>query len=113
MAAPCKRKRDEVAAFVFSSGAPPFAKKDEYVAGSVTFAIVGVALDRGGSFTGGDRWKVTVTRDDTGSTEIVTLPTNEKRDAELRKAEQHIAATGPIGGVRLVKRGNAYYFRSA
>ncbi|MGB6950837.1 MAG: hypothetical protein WBE15_02700 [Candidatus Cybelea sp.] len=68
-------------------------------------------VDPGGGYTGENRWKVTVIRDDNGESEIITLPTNGKRDAQLKAARDHIAASGPISGVKLVKRGNAYYFR--
>ena len=80
---------------------------------SVAFAIISVDVDPGGGFTGENRWKVTVVRDDNGESEIITLPTNEKRDAQLKAAKEHITASGPISGVKLVKRGNAYYFRGA
>jgi hypothetical protein len=115
MATTRKRKRTSQghAAFSFSSGAARYAKKEELAAANVGFAIIGVEVDPGGGFTGGDRWKVTVVRDDNGESEIITLPTNEKRDAQLKAARDHIAASGPISGIRLVKRGNAYYFRGA
>jgi hypothetical protein len=100
------------ATFSFSSAAR-YAKKEELAAANVAFAIVSVEVDPGGGFTGEDRWKVTVVRDDNGESEIITLPTNEKRDAQLKAARDHIAASGPISGIRLVKRGNAYYFRGA
>ena len=115
MAATRKRKSttQDHAAFSFSSGAARYAKKDDLAAANVAFAIIGVEVDPGGGYTGENRWKVTVIRDDNGESEIITLPTNGKRDAQLKAARDHIAASGPISGVKLVKRGSAYYFRSA
>jgi len=107
-----KKMTQETAAFSFSSGLAPYANKEGYVTGNVTFAIVTVEFDPGGGYTGEDRWKVSVMRDDTGEIEIVTLPANTKRDAQLQEAKKHIAAHGVIANVRLVKRGNAYYFRT-
>ena len=108
-----KKPTQESAPFSFSSDMARYAKKDELVAANVTFSIAAVEFDRGGSFTGGDRWKATIARDDNGATEIVTLDANEKRDTQLQAAKDHIAANGPIEGVRLVKHGNTYYFRPA
>ena len=114
MATARKRKRtQETAEFSFSSGIARFADKNDFAASGVRFAIVSVELDPHGGYTGDARWKVTVTRDDTGANEIITLSTNPKRDAQLRDAQDHICKKGPIPGVRLVKRGNAFYFRSA
>ena len=109
-----KRTTKAMTDFSFSSDRPPFAKKDEYIAESVTFAIHAVELDVGGGFAPGEnRWKVEVVRDDNGVREIITLPSNAKRDAQLRAAAEHIAANGPIPNLRLVKLKNALYFRAA
>jgi hypothetical protein len=108
-----EKTMQESAPFSFSPGNARYAKKDELVAANVTFSIVAVEFDVGGGFTGQDRWKVSILRDDSGATEIVTLDANEKRDAQLQAAKDHIAANGPIDGVRLVKRGNTFYFRPA
>lgn len=108
-----KNAAKETAAFSFTSGVARYARKDDYVAGNITFTMTGVEFDRGGGFQGEDRWKIPAIRDDSGASEIITLPTNEKRDAQLRDAAKHIAAHGPIPNVRLVKRGNAFYFRPA
>ena len=44
--------------------------------------------------------------------EIITLQSNEKRDARSREtASTHIAKQGPIPNTKLVKSGRAYYFR--
>jgi hypothetical protein len=77
------------APFSFSSGMVPYAKKDELVTVGVTFAIAEVVFDPGGGFNGDNRWKVTVIRDDSGAAEIITLPSNEKRDAQLSAAKAH------------------------
>jgi len=108
-----KKTMQESAPFSFSSGIARYAQKGELVAANVTFSIAAVAFDPGGGFTGQDRWKVSVLRDDNGAAEIITLDANEKRDAQLRAAADHIAANGPIEGVRLVKHGNTFYFRPA
>jgi hypothetical protein len=115
MAATGKRKRakQEATEFSFSSGAARYANKNAYATGSIAFAIVTVEFDPHGGYTGDARWKVTVMPDDTGETEIITLSTNPKRDEQLRDAKNHILKKGPIPGVRLVKRGNAFYFRTA
>ncbi len=101
------------AAFSFSSEGPLYAKKDQLATEGVAFAIQAIEYDRGGSLNGGDRWKVTILRADNGTTEIVTLDANTKRDAQLEAAKNHLLANRPIQGVRLVKHGNAFYFRTA
>lgn len=108
-----KKSGQETASFSFSSGVRRYSNKNELVGGNITFAIVAVEFDPGGGFTGQDRWKATITRDDNGVTEIITLDANEKRNAQLRDAKDHIAANGAIPAARLVKRGNAFYFRTA
>jgi|SRR5580700_658911 hypothetical protein len=110
-----KRKTvvQDAAAFAFTFSGARYANKNELVAGNVTFTIAAVEHDPNGGFTGESRWKITVRRDDTGAFEIVTLPSNPKRDAQMQAAAEHIAAKGSIAGVRLAKSGNAYYFREA
>ena len=108
-----KNAAQEPTEFSFSSDGARYAKKDEYIAGDVTFTIAAVDFDPKGSFTGEARWKVTVARDDTGAFEIITLPSNDKRDAQMRAAKNHITAKGAIASVRLAKHGSAFYFREA
>jgi hypothetical protein len=108
-----RRNKPTKEVFSFSSAVPRYANKVSYVQQNVTFAIAAVELDPGGGFVGDNRWKVTVLRDDTQAFEIITLPCNEKRDAQMQAAQAHIAASRPITSVRLVKHGNAYYFRGA
>ena len=55
-----KKTMQESAPFSFSSGNARYAKKDELVASDVAFSIATVEFDPGGSFTGQDRWKVSV-----------------------------------------------------
>ena len=43
--------------------------------------------------------------------EIITLQSNDGRDAELYAAAAHIEKHGPIHNTKLVKSGKAYYFR--
>ena len=109
-----KRTTKATTGFSFSSDRPRFANKDEYITGNVTFAIHAADLDVGGGFAPGEnRWKIAVVRDDNGVREIITLPSNANRDAQLRAAAEHIAANGPIPNLRLVKHKNALYFRAA
>lgn len=112
---PRKRKNaaQGAAAFAFSFNGARYANKNELVAGNVTFTIAAVEFDASGGFTGESRWKVTVRRDDTGAFEIVTLPSNPKRDAQMQAAAKHIEAKDAIASVRLAKSGKAFYFREA
>jgi len=103
----------DAAAFAFSFNGARFANKNELVAGNVTFTIAAVEFDANGGFTGDSRWKVTVRRDDTGAFEIITLPSNPKRDAQMQAAAKHIEAKDAIANVRLAKSGKAFYFREA
>lgn len=98
--------------FSFSSGAL-YADKDEYIAKNLTFTIKAIEYQKGTGFEGADRWSVIVCPNDGRPDEIITLQANEKRDAELQAAADHIEKHGPIGNTKLVKSGKAYYFRKA
>jgi hypothetical protein len=101
----------EDAEFSFSSGAL-YAEKDEYIAKDLIFTIKAVAFQPQAGYEGADRWAVTVELDDRPD-EIITLQSNENRDAELKAAAEHISKHGPIRNTKLVKSGKAYYFRKA
>jgi hypothetical protein len=98
--------------FSFSSDRPRYADKDVYVASATVFGITELAFQPGQGYNGADRWAATVVSED-GTTEIITLQANEKRNAQLQDAKDHIAARGAICNVRLVKHGNTFYFRTA
>ncbi len=102
----------DAAEFSFSSGAV-YADKDEYIAKNLVVTINAIEFQPKGGFEGADRWAVTVSPDDGRPDEIITLQSNEGRDAELRAAAEHVAKHGPIYNVKLVKSGRAYYFRNA
>ncbi len=102
---------DEVE-FSFSSGAE-YADKDEYVTKRLVFAITVIEFQEGAGYEGADRWSITVSPEDGQPDEIIELQSNDKRDAQLRAAAEHIAKHGPIVNTRLVKSGKAYYFRKA
>ena len=95
------------------SGGPLWAEKDEYIAKGLSFSMNQVEHQPKAGFEGADRWAITVSVDDGRPDEIITLQSNEGRDAELKAAAAHIAKHGPIHNVKLVKRGKAYYFRNA
>jgi hypothetical protein len=101
----------DATAFSFSS-ASKYAVKDDYLAKHVIFAITAIEYQEDAGFDGAPRWAVTVTPDDGETVEIITLQSNDKRDAEMRTAAEHIAKHGPIHNVRLVKHGKAYYFET-
>ncbi|MGA8534266.1 MAG: hypothetical protein WB615_09190 [Candidatus Tumulicola sp.] len=99
------------AEFLFSSGIL-YADKDEYVEKELVLTINAIEFQKKAGFEQSDRWAVTVTIDDGRPDEIITLPSNEQRDAELQDAAAHIAEHGPICNVQLVKSGKAFYFRN-
>ena len=105
-----KNTSQDATDFSFSSGAL-YADKDEYVAKGLIFTINAVEFQEEAGFELADRWAVTVAADDGRPDEIITLQSNEKRDAELETASTHIAKQGPIPNTKLVKSGRAYYFR--
>ena len=61
---------------------------------------------------GADRWAIYVQANDARPEEIITLQSNDERDAELYAAAAHIEKHGPIRNTKLVKSGKAYYFRN-
>ena len=69
-----------------------YADKDEYIAKNLTFTIKHIKFQAGAGFEGADRWAVTVAAEDGRPDEIITLQSNEKRDAELQAAAAHIEA---------------------
>ncbi len=99
--------------FSFASDAPRYAKKDEYVASNLSFTITAVELQPKRGFGGADRWAVIAAPDDGRVPEIITLPTNGKRSAQLQAAKLQIETKGPIPNVRLVKANGTFYFRPA
>ena len=98
------------AEFSFSTGAL-YADKDEYISKKLVFTIKGVEFQENRGFEGANRWAVTVAVDDGRPDEIITLQSNEERDAELQSAAAYIENHGPIRNTTLVKSGKAYYFR--
>jgi hypothetical protein len=100
------------AEFSFSSGAL-YGDKDEYVAKGLIFTIKAVAFQPTAGYDGADRWAVTVSPDDGRPDEIITLQSNQNRDAELKAAAAHITKHGQIRNTKLVKSSKAYYFRKA
>jgi hypothetical protein len=98
--------------FSFSSGAL-YADKDEYIAKNLVFTIKAIEYQKGAGYEGADRWTVMICPKDGRPDEIITLQSNEPRDAELQAAAAHIEKHGPIANTKLVKSGKAYYFRKA
>ena len=98
--------------FSFSTGAL-YADKDEYVSKKLVFTINAIEFQEKRGFEGADRWAVDVSVADGRPDEIITLQSNEERDAELQSAAAHIENHGPISNTTLVKSGKAYYFRKA
>jgi hypothetical protein len=97
--------------FDFLIGAYRYADKSQYAREGFVFTIRALEYQPKRGFNGVDRWAATVTRLDEDITEIITLPANEKRNAQLVSARDHINAHGPIANVRLTRTGSAYYFR--
>lgn len=102
----------ETAQFSFSSDAL-YADKDEYIAKKLTFRINRIEFQEKAGYEGADRWAIYVQPNDERPEEIITLQSNDARDAELQAAAAHIEKHGPIGNTKLVKSGKAYYFRKA
>ena len=100
----------DAAEFSFST-AGFYADKDEYLSKGLVFSITAVEFQESAGFEGTDRWAVGVSVSDGRPDEIITLQSNEGRDAELEAAAAHIAKHGPIRNTQLVKRGKAFYFR--
>ena len=95
--------------FSFSNGAL-YADKDDNVANHLTFTIQEIMFEEKAGFeseliAGRLRCRRTMRPE-----KIITLQANEKRNALLRAAKDHIVAHGPIRDVRLIKSGKAYYF---
>lgn len=107
-----KATSNGAADFSFSSG-PLWAEKDEYLAKGLIFTIKAIDFQEKAGFEGADRWAVTVSANDGRPDEVITLQSNDKRDAELVAAAAHIEDHGPIRNIRLAKSGNAFYFRNA
>jgi hypothetical protein len=98
--------------FSFSRG-PLYAEKDEYLAKRLVFTMNTIEFQEKAGVENTDRWAVTVSPDDGRPDEVITLSSNDKRDAELVAATSHIEDHGPIRKCTLVKIGKAYYFRNA
>lgn len=105
-------KSNGPAEFSFSTGAL-YADKDEIVSKKLVFTIKAIEFQENRGFEGAHRWAITVSFDDGRLDEIITLQSNDERDAELQSAAAHIEDHGPIGNTMLVKSGKAYYFRRA
>jgi hypothetical protein len=108
-----KSTKQETVDFSFASDAPRYAKKNEYVANNLSFTITAVEFEPKRGFGGADRWAIQVAPDDKRAPEIITLPTNEKRNAQLQAAKVRVETKGPIPNVRLVKANGTFYFRPA
>jgi hypothetical protein len=102
----------DAAEFSFSNG-PLYADNDEYLAKRLIFTINAVEFQEKAGFEGADRWAIYVQANDARPEEIITLQSNDGRDAELYAAAAHIEKHGPIHNTKLVKSGKAYYFRNA
>jgi hypothetical protein len=100
--------KDPVANFVFSGGAP-YADKSEYISKDLAFTVAAITFEPGRGFDGQDRWALTVEPEDNRGQEILTFGCNDKRDDQLKVAQEHISRHGPIVGVRLKRSGKAYY----
>ena len=107
-----KNSSQDATEFSFSS-APLYAEKDEYIAKNLVFTVKAIDYQEKAGFEGSDRWAIRVSPDDGRPDEIITLQANNKRDAELQAAADHIEKRGSIANVKLVKSGKAYYLRSA
>ena len=68
----------------FSSG-PLYADNDEYLAKRLIFTINAIEFQEKAGFENSDRWAVYVPADDGRPDEIITLSSNDKRDAELSR----------------------------
>jgi len=108
-----KTTKHEPVDFSFASDSPRYAKKDEYVASNLIFTITTVELQQKRGFGGADRWAVLVALDDGRAPELITLPTNPKRNTQLQAAKAQIETKGPIPNLRLVKVNGTFYFRPA
>ena len=104
------KSSDKEEPFVFSSGIQ-YADKDEFAEKALSFHIMEIDFQPGAGFDGQDRWAVRVHPEDRIE-ELITLPSNPKRDEQMRLAQAHIAAKDPIGPVRLKKSGNTFYFEN-
>jgi hypothetical protein len=107
-----KRKTTaESADFSFSTGAVPYADKAAYVANQVVFNLTALEYQAKRGYNGVDRWAATVMLQDGKTVEVITLPTNDKRNAQLEAAKNYIDANGSIPNLQLAKAGSAFYFR--
>lgn len=98
--------------FSFPDQSGRYVTKDEYVAAETPFALVDVEFQPTAGYNETPRWCATVAPNDGRPHELLTLGSNPKRDTQMQAAKAHIDAHGPIPNLRLVKIGNAYYFRS-
>ncbi|HEY1866746.1 MAG TPA: hypothetical protein VGG70_00525 [Candidatus Cybelea sp.] len=105
-------KSNSSAEFSFSTGAL-YADKDELISKKLVFKINAIEFQENRGFEGADRWAISASFDDGRPDEVITLQSNDERDAELQSAAAHIEDHGPIGNTILVKSGKAYYFRKA
>lgn len=108
-----KSAKQETVDFSFASDAPRYAKKDDYIASDLAFTINALEVQPTRGFQGTDRWAAFVSPNDGRPDEIITLPTNEKRNVQLQAAKVQIETKGPIPNLRLVKVNGTFYFRPA
>jgi hypothetical protein len=106
------RTSHEVTEFSFN-GVASYADKDEYVAKKLVFDIKKIEFQEKAGFEDSDRWAVSVSPKDDRPDEIITLQSNEGRDAQLYAAQAHLAKAGAIRNLRLVRSGKAFYFENA
>jgi hypothetical protein len=104
-------KAEKTTEFSFS-GAPSYADKDEYISKGLIFQTKAFEFQEGRGFEGADRWAVLVALDGRPD-EIITLGSNEKRDAQFRNAQEFLKRGIALPRTRLRKSGKAYYFENA
>jgi hypothetical protein len=108
-----RKAATETPAFSFSAGLLQYANKAEYSANKTVFSVIALEYQPQRGFNGTDRWAATVAHADGKTFEIVTLPANDKRNAQLHAAKAEIEQRGPLSNLILVRSGSAYYIRSA
>lgn len=115
MKQPARRKGANTAEqdenFSFGSN-ETYAKAADYARERTAFDVLAVAFEPKRGYEGRDRWALTVQpagRDP----EILTLGSNEKRDQELRGAQEHLKRGGLIKKKRLRLSRGAYYLENA
>jgi hypothetical protein len=94
--------------FSFGSGRS-YADNAEYADKKIAFNILALAFEPGRGFEGRDRWLVTVKAAERDR-ELLSLGSNPGRDEQLKAAQLHLERGGAIRNVRLLLKGNTYYF---